>query len=326
MPFKPCPGMDALRTMPFIEEPCTKGLSDDEDAMSTSAGSCDLGLTESHASSFAEAEEPPVEPEVQETMVEPEVMEQNDSPQQIPRALFLLHRRCVSTSAAPEYSLRTVDAAQFGPVEPEILVPPGVFVPPGLEDNFDPSKYRQFAVVAKTQEELRSLLQKVSLELTTVQDRVSASSIPSHSKNEAPLQDWVFEDALGSLSTKKYERPDVQDDYLANLTASPVGKPIKTPQEQLQVSFEPCSMSKIGGVPEDPATMVVKLHLPMDAATGGAASEVMAWPECYNGLCDNWLGQSAVMEQVMPQTSLEWLTPSWGAFHKEWHPSGTSGF
>lgn len=229
-------------------------------------------------------------------------------------------------SAAPEYSLRTIDAAQFGPVEPEILVPPGVFVPPGLEEYFDRTKYKQFAVVATNQEELRSLLQKISLELTTVEDRVSASSIPSPSGNEAPLQDWFPKKALVSPSTNEYDRPDVQDDYLANLTASPVGKPMKTPQEKVQVSFEPCSMSKIGSVPEDPATMVVKLHLPMDAATGGAASEVMAWPECYNGLCDNWLGQSAIMEQVMPQTSLEWLTPSWGAFHKEWHPSGTSGF
>ena len=102
-----CPNEDALRTVPF--EQSGNESFDDEDAMSTSAGSSDLGLGEGNSRTSIEGDED----------------EQDTNLQEISRSLLLLFRRHVPTCESPQYRLRTADLSECAPAEPEMLLPPG---------------------------------------------------------------------------------------------------------------------------------------------------------------------------------------------------------
>jgi hypothetical protein len=350
LPLKENIDYDALRTMPFKQS--TSVLSDDEDAMSTSAGSSsDLGLAESHSPSFAEAE----------------AEEQNTDLQQIPRELLILHRKFVPVSAAPEYSLQTRYVAECAPVEPEVLVPPGVFVPPGFEDAFDSSKYGMFAVVAADTDELQSLLQKISLEpvfsstsssLKVAEDEVhlqdwafeSPKTASNSDSNNAPLQDWIFEcpetasDSHWSFQME-YDPTNVADyvaEYVASLAATPTGEPLfqacglndNTGKNAVDIGRMLISRDKAGGPDDDwkcfdhsamfktgwTVEAEANQSFGTDCGSMVAASQFMAWPECYNGLCKDWQEHGAV-----PQASLECFSSAWTTFNADWSPSWTTG-
>lgn len=329
MPFK---NDEALRTMPFKEyiedndplkvavllEPRATGLSDDEDSMSTSAGSSDLGLAESHMPSFAETEEE----------------EHNGNSEEIPRALLLLYRNYVPSSTAPEYNLRTMQLEEFN--QPEVLLPPGIFPPPGLEDNFDPSQFAVFRAVATDTEELQTLLGKISLGL----DHKELSSTAQAEQQDTPVQDWVFENLpqvdwstsevrdgsyahLWESNTEELADHDVDyvSEWLANLAAAPLGMPLMSAQESncgktfpisnkdlveaLQESADPSTLFKTGW--EMDAESVQSFNVAHGMAQMAAA---MAWSQCYEGgLCENWL-----QDGTAAQESLKWYPSAWNTF------------
>eukprot|EP00746_Dinoflagellata_sp_MGD_P009111 gnl/MRDRNA2_/MRDRNA2_118400_c0_seq1.p1 gnl/MRDRNA2_/MRDRNA2_118400_c0~~gnl/MRDRNA2_/MRDRNA2_118400_c0_seq1.p1 ORF type:complete len:418 (-),score=93.47 gnl/MRDRNA2_/MRDRNA2_118400_c0_seq1:69-1322(-) len=328
---------ELLRTMPFKEaddslnSSNSTGVSDDEDAMSTSAGSSDgsLGLAESHGPSFAESEEE----------------EQNRTPAEISRALLLAFRKNVPFAAPSKYDLRTKPIAECGPVEPEVLIPPGVFPPPGFEETFDPSQFAMFRAVVTDAEELQSLLTKISLECECLD--ISSTTQSAHVAQQGQvLQDWIFEKApataadwgTGEVKDGPYQHlwethaeqaadVDFVSEWVTSLACTPIGMPMMSAEE---LSCAPASdevkdfadfSTLFKTAWEMNAGQSLNFNMACGATKMDAASEFMAWPQGYKGLCDNWLQHGAV-----PQESFTWFSSPWSTFNEQWGPSCARDF
>jgi len=302
VPYEQNADDEALRTVPLKE--CANVLSDEEDAMSTSAGSSDVGLAESHTSSFAEADE-----------------------QQIPRALLLMHRQYVQVSETLDYSLRAIKMAS----EHDPAAPPGLMAPPGLEYNFEPPEFRMPASINIDKGDLQGLLQKIAGEL----GRLSTSSTATASENEEPpLQDWVFTPP-GLAGDSKEATEDVMQS-LATWAANPSQKPLETQHDcnidsgitAISISDELTAQDHLCPVDIPYALLKTGWDLApeadqsMDFGMMAAASDCMAWPECYNGLCTDW-PQAVTQAEIDYQ---EWFPCPWATYNTEWDVSYSGGF